>query len=274
MPYIFNEANVFVTFERKAKTIRDHLDTTARHYAARAIVRNGSATDLSFLPNHSIDLIFTDPPFGANINYSEMNLLWESWLGSFTDNANEAIVNRAQKKDIAQYCDLMTQSLRECYRVLRPGHWMVLVFMNSSEKVWKALRESIMNAGFTLCRADIFDKQHGTFKQYVSENTAGCDLLLHCLKRADHSVPESSTAAQPDTLEEFLAERIGDLPVLPFLHVRREDEIDYRMLYSEFIASRLLQKSKLEDFATFRKRAESAIASRPKTPSDDSPCRH
>ena len=39
VPYIFNEANVFVTFERKAKTIRDHLDTTARHYAARAIVR-------------------------------------------------------------------------------------------------------------------------------------------------------------------------------------------------------------------------------------------
>jgi hypothetical protein len=45
------------------------------------------------LPDASVDLVFTDPPFGANINYSEMNILWESWLGRFTDNTHEAIIN-------------------------------------------------------------------------------------------------------------------------------------------------------------------------------------
>jgi 16S rRNA G966 N2-methylase RsmD len=127
VPYVFNEANVFVTFERKARTILDHLETTARSYTGQAIVRTGSATNLSCLPNNSIDLIFTDPPFGANINYSEMNLLWESWFGCFTDTTNEAIVNRFQGKDVTRYGQLMTDSLRECHRVLRSGHWMVLV---------------------------------------------------------------------------------------------------------------------------------------------------
>ena len=254
VPYIFNEANVFVTFERKAKTIRDHLDTTARFYTGRALVRTGSATDLSFLPNESVDFIFTDPPFGANINYSEMNFLWESWLNSFTDTTDEAIVNRFQSKAIADYAELMTNSLKECYRVLRPDHWMVLVFMNSSQQVWEALRSSILRAGFTLHRADIFDKQHGTFKQYVSDNTAGCDLLLHCRKCSAPQMPAStfSNEGKLHSVESFLRNRPGELPRLPFLHVQRQQEIDYRLLYSEFIGERLLSAAGLLDFATFR----------------------
>jgi len=93
VPFIFNEANVFATFERKAASILDHLETTAVNYEGDRAVIAGSATDLNYLPDESIDFIFTDPPFGANINYSEMNILWESWLGEFTDATNEAIVN-------------------------------------------------------------------------------------------------------------------------------------------------------------------------------------
>jgi predicted RNA-binding Zn-ribbon protein involved in translation (DUF1610 family)/predicted RNA methylase len=48
--------------------------------------------------NESIDYIFLDPPFGANLNYSELNFLWESWLRVQTDNKLEAIENKTQKK--------------------------------------------------------------------------------------------------------------------------------------------------------------------------------
>jgi hypothetical protein len=266
VPYIFNEANVFVTFERKAKTIRDHLETTARFYTGRALVRTGSATDLSFLPDESVDFIFTDPPFGANINYSEMNFLWESWFNSFTDTTDEAIVNRFQNKAISDYADLMTNSLKECYRVLRPDHWMVLVFMNSSQQVWEALRSAILRAGFTLYRADIFDKQHGTFKQYVSDNTAGCDLLLHCRRCSapEKPVSTSSNGGKAHSVGNFLTSRPGELPRLPFLHVQRQREIDYRLLYSEFIGEQLLNEAGLLSFATFRAIASSLIEKAPK----------
>ena len=134
VPQISNESNVYETFKRKAETIRKHLVTTAQTYRGTAVIRTGSATDLDFLPDNSVDFIFTDPPFGANINYSEMNFLWESWLGKFTDPISEAVINRYQSKDLEEYQALMTDSLKEAYRVLRMGHWMVLVFMNSSEK--------------------------------------------------------------------------------------------------------------------------------------------
>lgn len=164
VPYIYNEANVFQTFKRKAITIQDHLETTAAAYEGQALVFNGSATDLAALPDESIDLIFTDPPFGSFINYSEMNLLWESWLGDFTDNTDEAIVNTVKGKGLSEYEELMRRSIKECWRVLRPDHWMVVGFMNSSADVWEALRRAIEDSGFVIERADIFDKKHGTFQ--------------------------------------------------------------------------------------------------------------
>lgn len=259
VPYIFNEANVFVTFERKARTIQDHLETTATAYAGRSLVRTGSATDLSFLPDSSVDLVFTDPPFGANINYSEMNILWESWFGAFTDVTHEAIVNRFQNKDIAAYGNLMEASLKECHRVLRPGHWMVLVFMNSSQNVWQSLRNAVVDAGFSLERVDIFDKQHGTFKQFVSDNTAGCDLLLHCRKghATDSRIESKILESAVDCVSRFLRDRETPVPKLPYLHVDRDEEINYRMLYSEFIADQLLERGNLVDFASFRALAAS-----------------
>jgi DNA modification methylase/DNA-binding transcriptional regulator YiaG len=254
VPYISNEANVFLTFERKAKTILDHLRTSAANYKAHSVIVRGSATHLDYLPDNSIDLIFTDPPFGANINYSEMNILWESWLGEFTDTAQEAIINKVQGKDVTAYQNLMTASMHECYRVLRPGHWMLLVFMNSSKEVWNALQEAIAHAGFTIRKIDIFDKQHGTFKQFVSENTAGFDLVLHCSKPL---VLQSSAIVDRtvigDSIRTFLNHYGGNLPTQVYLHVGRDSEIDYRKLYSEWLSSSLMGHSEIVDFTEFRR---------------------
>jgi DNA modification methylase/DNA-binding transcriptional regulator YiaG len=260
VPYIFNEANVFATFERKARTIQDHLETTARRYHGRCVVHTGSATALDFIPDGSVDLVFTDPPFGANINYSEMNILWESWFGVFTDNRDEAIVNRYQGKTVASYGDLMKRSLAECHRVLRPGHWLLMVFMNSSHEVWEQLRRAIEGAGFAVERMDIFDKQHGTFKQFVSDNTAGADLILHCRKVVSSAPGDRRHDTTTDELAvgNFLRNRGGRLPTSPYLHVKRDEEIDYRTLYSEWIALGRLTNGRVCDFAAFRSYVVSA----------------
>lgn len=257
VPHVFNEANVFVTFERKARSIADHYCATASGYKGHSAIRTGSATDLSFLPDESIDLIFTDPPFGANINYSEMNILWESWLDCFTDPELEAIVSRAQDKDVDAYELLMTRSLREAYRVLRERHWMVLVFMNSSERIWKAVRNAIEVAGFVVEKVAIFDKQHGTFKQFVSANAAGADLMIHC-RKPDRTIARISAAKEFAPIEidrrlaEFVEAESERVPHAPFLHVRRAVEVDYRTMYSRYIASEIRAGAPVVGFAKFR----------------------
>jgi transcriptional regulator with XRE-family HTH domain/16S rRNA G966 N2-methylase RsmD len=258
VPHISNETNVFVTFERKAKSIADHFVTTASAYSGDSVVVTGSATGLSFLPDESIDLIFTDPPFGANINYSEMNILWESWLVRFTDSKDEAIVNKSQGKSIEDYQVLMRRALNESHRVLRNGHWMVLVFMNSSEKIWDALRSAILESGFSLEKVSVFDKQHGTFKQFVSENTAGSDLMLHCRKI---DVPSASDTGDHKICDvaSFVAGQSTSIPVLPFLHVKRDAEIDFRLLYSRYLAAAIKAGQSVVSFPDFREHASRTL---------------
>ncbi len=263
VPYIFNEANVFQTFSRKARSINDHLRTTVQAFSGTTVVMNGSATELTYIPDTSIDLVFTDPPFGSNINYSEMNILWEAWLGKFTDSENEAIINKYQHKDLPAYERLMSLSMHECFRVLRPGGWMLIMFMNTSKHVWEALRNAINTAGFSIETIDHFDKQHGTFKQFVNENTAGFDLVIHCRKRSDAhqvaSIPPINSTTK-DSIKDYIQSREGDIPTISYIHVQRDQEIDYRQLYSEWLSIALSQNIATVDFPLFRKLAVELIA--------------
>ena len=49
-----------------------------RYTEGSALVQVASATDTG-VSEKSVDYIFTDPPFGNNLNYSELNFLWEVW---------------------------------------------------------------------------------------------------------------------------------------------------------------------------------------------------
>ncbi len=237
IPMIFNEQNVFRVFDRKARTIRSYLTTWRRQPDVPFCISTQSATALRSIPDDSIDYIFTDPPFGGNINYSEMNYLWEAWLGVFTETREEAIINRAQGKTVEEYRLLMTQALSEMHRVLKPGHWLTLVFHNSSSKVWSAIQSALHSSGFRVEKTQTLDKRHGTFKQFVSENAVGYDLILHCQKHLGERPGFSSPQARVvrTNVREFVEHVIVQNPtdfVVHYLHVRRPSELDCRKLYS------------------------------------------
>src|SRR5690606_34863298 len=46
---------------------------------SNTIITTQSATTLP-LDDNCVDYIFVDPPFGSNLIYSELNMMWESWL--------------------------------------------------------------------------------------------------------------------------------------------------------------------------------------------------
>jgi len=148
--------------------------------AKNVLVTTGSTSVLP-ISDESVDYIFTDPPFGENIYYADLNFLVESWHGVFTDSKPEAIVDRAKEKTLMDYEHLMQVSLKKYYDVLKPGRWMTMVFHNSSNAVWAAIQEALSGAGFVVADVRTLDKQQGSYRQ-ITSSAVKQDLVISAYK--------------------------------------------------------------------------------------------
>jgi len=187
----------------------------------------------------STDYIFTDPPFGGNLMYSELNFLWESWLKVFTNNEPEAIMNKVQQKGLLEYQELMTRCFEEYYRVLKPGRWMTVEFHNSQNSVWNAIQEAIQRAGFVIADVRTLDKQQGSFNQVNLSGAVKQDLIISAYKPngglEDRFKLEAGTE---EGVWDFLREHLKRLPVFTEKNGSSElivERTDY-LLYDRMIA--------------------------------------
>jgi DNA modification methylase len=144
-------------------------------------IETESLTDIN-MRNNCLDYVFTDPPFGGNLMYSELNFLWEAWLKVYTNNDAEAIENEVQGKGLLEYQTLMTRCFAEYYRLLKPGRWMTVEFHNSKNSVWNAIQEALQHAGFVIADVRTLDKKQGTFKQVTSGGAVKQDLIISAYK--------------------------------------------------------------------------------------------
>jgi hypothetical protein len=145
-----------------------------------AFVQRSSATDLSWLPSSSVDYVFTDPPFGANLFYADCNVVWESWLGDVTDTDAEIVVNRslpasAGGKTLDDYEKLLAQAFNEIRRVLIPSTRASVVFHNADDKVWSALLSATDSAGLVQTDVSLLDKVQRSMKGY--KGRSGAELV-------------------------------------------------------------------------------------------------
>lgn len=145
-----------------------------------AAITTGTCASLP-IPDDSVDYIFTDPPFGENIYYADLNYLVESWHRVRTNAEPEAIIDRAKKKGLHQYQELMRECFAEYCRVLKPGRWMTMVFHNSSNAVWNAIQEALLAGGFVVADVRTLDKQQGSYRQ-VTSTAVKQDLVISAYK--------------------------------------------------------------------------------------------
>ena len=191
------------------------------------------------LPSDSFDYIFIDPPFGANLNYSELNFLWESWLKIWTNNKQEAIENSVQGKGINEYRQLMTACFQEAYRILKPGRWMTIEFSNTKASVWNSIQTALTEAGFIVANVSALDKKQGSFKAVTTPTAVKQDLVISAYKPNGGFEDRFQKEAQTEEgVWDFVRTHLKYLPVtkLQGVMLLMVPERDPRILFDQMIA--------------------------------------
>ncbi|WMW66937.1 DNA methyltransferase [Nitratidesulfovibrio liaohensis] len=213
VPSISGERNVLASFKERIK--KGIIFSRALPKSKTTVISStGSSSDFSLIPDNSIDYIFVDPPFGGNIMYSELNLVFEPWIGVITQNKPEAICNKSESKDVLFYTEIMVRCFSEFNRVLKPGRWMTVEFHNSKNAIWNSIQEALLRSGFVIADVRTLDKKQGTFKQYTNANTVKQDLVISAYSPSSDLEQRFSTkSGTEDGVWDFVRNHLKQLPV-------------------------------------------------------------
>ena len=195
------EKNIFDGLERKIRTFVEAFKLIEGS-RSEVIFRNTSSTHI-IEPESSVDYVFTDPPFGDYIPYSELNQINEAWLGKVTKPEEEVIINDSQHKAIDEYRVLMTNVFGGLQKVMKNNSLCTLVFHSAKSEVWQSIISSYKNNGFKAIRTSILDKKQASFKQTNSTITVKGDPLI--LLENLHSFEKTKL---PVTDDKAIAERV------------------------------------------------------------------
>lgn len=177
-------------------------------------IETNSSTALNICDN-SVDYLFIDPPFGYNIQYSELNFLWEYWIKVQTNNTSEAVINSVQRKGLSEYQDIMERCFKEFYRILKPGRWMTVEFHNSQNSVWMSIQEALQSAGFVVADVRTLDKKQGAFNQVQATKQAVKQDLIISAYKPNGGLEDrfKLTAGTIDGVWDFIRQHLKHLPV-------------------------------------------------------------
>ena len=193
-----------------AISVTDFANLDGRH----PLLRCSDSRDLSFIPDGSVDLVLTDPPYGANVMYSELIDFFHVWnyyssiakdIG-FTEplspKQDEIIVNPVAGKDVSYYQDGITAVLKECHSKVKENGYLVFSFHDKSLDSWIAVLESIFAAGFSLVGCCPVQSETRTGAHTSNKNSIGIDVML--VSQRVELLPNQTRLADEQSISEAL----------------------------------------------------------------------
>lgn len=160
---------------------------------------------LSFMGNEIADYIFTDPPYGEAIQYSELSFVWNAWFNEIYNNEEEIIVNPVQHKDDKQFSSLLNSSLDNIYAALKHNKYFTLCFQNKNFKLWRDIVIHCKELGFKLVDISIYDTYGSPFNKSWAKFSPKADIYV-TFRKTDDEI--SQKYSSKETVEDIVSEII------------------------------------------------------------------
>lgn len=134
----------------KCKSFIDENDVVLRNMPAQNI-------SLDLLPNESVDLILTDPPYTDQVPYLEYNQLWYKVMGwkGFTDESLEAelVVSDApsRNKDADDFNHIFEVILSRVSPALKTNGYFIMFYHSFDLKSWSEILKTMQEHGLAYC---------------------------------------------------------------------------------------------------------------------------
>lgn len=147
------------------------------------------------------DYVVTDPPYGGNVNYSELSDFFHVWLRlllkdryaefapEYTPKVEEIIENSSRKQGPDQFREGMQDVLSACAEKLPVDGLLTFTFHHGDGRTWEALLRALFDAGFLVeavypIHAEREQSLHLLDKQGISYD------LIHVCRKRDNACAE------------------------------------------------------------------------------------
>ncbi len=169
-------------------------------------IRNGSAANMAFIPDQTVDVVAMDPPYYDNVQYAELSdyfYVWqkrtlfdlypELYNRQMTDKQAEAVANPirdgSSKAAKAAYELRMGEIFRESRRVMKDDGVFSIMFTHKSQDAWETLTRAIIDAGLAITATMPVDSEFAYSMHQMNQAAAASSIFLTCRKRPHRTGP-------------------------------------------------------------------------------------
>jgi putative DNA methylase len=156
---------------------------------SRAIYLSCGSSASTGLPDASVDLVVTDPPFFDNVHYSELADFFFAWqqLGPSPFVGKRMTTRHAeevQDTSAEQFAAKLQAVFAECRRVLREGGLLVFTYHHSRMDGWTSLADAVVGAGFSLVNCHpVKSEMSVAAPKSQAKEPIQLDIVLVCRKQ-------------------------------------------------------------------------------------------
>jgi len=142
------------------------------------------------VPDASVDVVLTDPPYHDDVQYSQLSLPLRAWAGLPLEMPDDGAV--AESRAAEGYAEALTRIFREVRRTLKPDGRLIFSYANREPEAWMQLLDALEQAGFAGAGFRVVHSENERDAAKRGVRSCRLDVLLDLVP-----APTSSQQASP-----------------------------------------------------------------------------